>query len=89
MVSSTKRPQGRQRPLNGRRVLNRQRTRLGLMWDFQNVPLDSDDAYDAWFYMDKFLDIAFPEVDEWRPQGLRLLGNTARRSRTSDTLDVI
>ena len=65
MVSSTKRPQGRQRPLNGRRVLNRQRTRLGLMWDFQNVPLDSDDAHDAWFYMEKFLDIAFPEVDDW------------------------
>ena len=65
MVSSTRRPQGRQRPLNGRRVLNRQRTRLGLLWDFQNLPLDPDDAYDGWFYMDKFLDIAFPEVDDW------------------------
>ena len=62
MVNSTKR---RQRPLNGRRVLNRQRTTLGLMWDFQNVPLDPDDAYEDWFYMDMFLDIAFPNVDEW------------------------
>ena len=65
MVSSTKRRQDPQKPLNGRRVLNRQRTRLGMMWDFQNVPLDADDAFDAWFYMDKFLDIAFPGVDEW------------------------
>ena len=65
MVSSTKRHQGRQQPLNGRRVLNRQRTRLGLMWDFQNVPLDFDEAFDAWFYMEKFRYIAFPEVDDW------------------------
>ena len=65
MVSSTKRRQDPQKPLNGRRVLNRQRTRLAMMWDFQNVPLDADEAFDAWFYMDKFLDIAFPSVDEW------------------------
>ena len=65
MVSSTKRRQYPQKPLNGRRVLNRQRTRLAMMWDFQNVPLDPDEAFDAWFYMDKFLDIAFPSVDEW------------------------
>ena len=65
MVSPTKRRQNPQKPLNGRRVLNRQRTRLGMMWDFQNVPLDPDDAFDAWFYMDKFLDIAFPSVDDW------------------------
>ena len=65
MVSSTKRRKDPQKPLNGRRVLNRQRTRLGMMWDFQNVPLDPDEAHDAWFYMDKFLDIAFPGVDEW------------------------
>lgn len=65
MVSSTKRRQDPQKPLNGRRVLNRQRTRLAMMWDFQNVPLDAGEAFDAWFYMDKFLDIAFPGVDEW------------------------
>ena len=65
MVSSTKRRQDPQKPLNGRRVLNRQRTRLEMAWDFQNVPLDPDEAYDAWFYMDKFLDIAFPSVDDW------------------------
>ena len=65
MVSATKRRQDPQKPLNGRRVLNRQRTRLGMIWDFQNVPLDPDEAYDAWFYMDKFLDIAFPSVDDW------------------------
>ena len=65
MVSSTKRRQDPQKPLNGRRVLNRQRTRLGMMWDFQNVPLDPDEAYDAWFYMEKFLDIAFPSIDDW------------------------
>ena len=35
------------------------------MWDFQNISLDPEEAYDAWFYMDKFLDIAFPSVDEW------------------------
>lgn len=65
MSSSTRRRQAPEKPLNGRRVLNRQRTRLALMWDFQNVPLDPDDAFDAWFYMEKFLDIAFPSVDEW------------------------
>ena len=65
MVSSTKRRQDPQRPLNGRRVLNRQRTKLAMMWDFQNVPLEPDDAFDAWFYMEKFLDIAFPSVDDW------------------------
>ena len=65
MVSSTKRRQDPQKPLNGRRVLNRQRTRLAMMWDFQNVPLEPDDALDAWFYMDKFIDIAFPSVDDW------------------------
>lgn len=52
-------------PLNGRVVLNRQRTRLVMVWDFQNVALEADDAFDVWFYMDKFLDIAFPSVDKW------------------------
>lgn len=52
-------------PLNGRIVLNRQRTRLVLSWDFQNVALEASAAFDAWFYMDKFLDIAFPSVDKW------------------------
>ena len=52
-------------PLNGRRVLNRQRTRLVMIWDFQNVPLSAEDAFSTWFYMDNFLDIAFPEVDKW------------------------
>ncbi len=52
-------------PLNGRRVLNRQRTRLGLMWDFQNVALNDEEAYDTWFYMEKFLDMAFPEIENW------------------------
>ena len=65
MVSSTRRRQDRQKTLNGRRVLNRQRTRLGMMWDFQNVPLEPDEAFDAWFYMEKFLDIAFPSIDDW------------------------
>ena len=65
MVSSTKRRQDPQKPLNGRKVLNRQRTRLAMMWDFHNVPLDPAEAFDAWFYMDKFLEIAFPGVDEW------------------------
>lgn len=52
-------------PLNGRIVLNRQRTRLVLAWDFQNVALEAGEAFDEWFYMDKFLDIAFPSVDKW------------------------
>ena len=65
MVSSTRRRQDPQKPLNGRRVLNRQRTRLAMMWDFQNVTLDADEAFDAWFYMHKFLHIAFPGVEEW------------------------
>ena len=52
-------------PFNGRRVLNRQRTTLGLLWDFQNVALNEEEAYETWFYMDKFLDIAFPEVENW------------------------
>ena len=52
-------------PLNGRVVLNRQRTRLVMAWDFQNVALDAAEAFDVWFYMDKFLDIAFPSVDKW------------------------
>jgi len=65
MTSSTKKRQAPEKPLNGRRVLNRQRTRLALLWDFQNVALDPDQAFDAWFYMEKFLDIAFPSVDEW------------------------
>ena len=55
MVSPTKRREAPQKPLNGRRVLNRQRTKLQFAWDFQNVPLDADQAYDAWFYMEKFL----------------------------------
>ena len=56
------------KPLGGRRVLNRQRTRLVMIWDFQDVELDADEAFDAWFYMDKYLDIAFPNInyeDEW------------------------
>ena len=52
-------------PLNGRVVLNRQRTRLVMAWDFQDVALDAAEAFDVWFYMDKFLDIAFPSVDKW------------------------
>ncbi len=65
MVASTKRRNGQQKPLGGRWVLNQHRTRLGMMWDFQNVALDADEAYDTWFYMDKFLDIAFPKVTDW------------------------
>ena len=62
MVTTKKKPP---QPLNGRLVLNRQRTRLVMSWDFQNVALDAREAFDAWFYMDKFLDIAFPKVDKW------------------------
>lgn len=62
MVTTKKKPP---QPLNGRVVLNRQRTRLVMSWDFQNVALDAREAFDAWFYMDKFLDIAFPKVDKW------------------------
>ena len=61
MVNSTNR---RQKPLNGRQVLNKQRTKLWLMWDFQNVPLKPDEAYDTWFYMEKFMAIAFPTVND-------------------------
>ena len=62
MVTTKKKPP---QPLNGRVVLNRQRTRLVMAWDFQNVALDAGEAFDTWFYMDKFLDIAFPSVDKW------------------------
>ncbi len=52
-------------PLNGRKTLNRQRSRLVMLWDFQNVPLNPESARDAWFYMDKYLGIAFPGVGHW------------------------
>ena len=51
-------------PLNGRRVLNRQRTRLVMIWDCQTDELDADEIYDSWFYMEKFLDITFPNIDD-------------------------
>ena len=62
MVTAKKKPP---QPLNGRVVLNRQRTRLVMAWDFQNVALDAREAFDAEFYMCKFLPIAFPNVDKW------------------------
>lgn len=66
MVSSTKSRQESQKPLGGRVVLNRQRTRLVVIWDYQNVALEADAAYDTWFYMEKFVDIAFPNtMDNW------------------------
>ena len=51
-------------PLNGRRVLNGKRTRLVMVWDCQTDELDAEEIYDSWFYMEKFLDIAFPKIDD-------------------------
>ena len=52
-------------PLNGRRVLNKNRARVVMLWDFQNVALDADSASEVWFYMARFLPVAFPNVKEW------------------------
>ena len=52
-------------PLNGRKILNRRLTKVVMLWDFQNVPLGVNDTKDAWFYMDKYLDIAFPGMETW------------------------
>lgn len=66
MTTATRNRQEAPKPLGGRVVLNRQRTRLVVIWDFQNVALEEAEAYATWFYMEQFLDIAFPNtMDNW------------------------
>ena len=37
-----------------------------MIWDFQNAPLDAGTAREVWFYMNKYLDIAFPNIENWK-----------------------
>lgn len=47
---------------------SKQRTKLILAWDFQNLALNVDEIEDEWGYMKKYLDLLFPATRASRVQ---------------------